>query len=182
MRKRSWSLCLAVFVLSLGVLAFAQHGRGGGTGGGMGSGMGSGNMGSGNMGSGNMGSGHDSMGHGGSMDRGNGNDATGEGRMSQQPLNDHQVNGGAFRMLEQKFNLSAQQLQDLYKSSGARNFGQFVSAMVVSKNLGLDYNKVLAGLKTASLGQTLQDLGVSKDKAKSEIKRANQEIKDQEKS
>lgn len=69
----------------------------------------------------------------------------------------------------------------MYASSGAKNFGQFVSAVVVSKNLGLDTNKVLDGLKTGSLGQTLHDLGVPEDKAKDAIKKANEEAKDAEK-
>jgi hypothetical protein len=47
---------------------------------------------------------------------------------------------------------------------------------VVSKNLGLDTNEVLDGLKTESLGKTLQSLGVSKDAAQDAIKRANNEV------
>jgi hypothetical protein len=45
-----------------------------------------------------------------------------------------------------------------------------------------DSNQVLNGLKTQSLGQTLQSLGVSKDAAKDAIKKANREVKDAEKS
>ena len=65
----------------------------------------------------------------------------------------------------------------MYASSGAKNYGQFVSAVVVSKNLGLNTQAVLTGLKTKSLGQTLQDLGVSEDKAKAEVKKAEAEVK-----
>ena len=97
---------------------------------------------------------------------------------TQQPLKDAQVKSGAFRMLEKKTGMTSQQLQALYAQSGAKNFGQFVSAVVVSKNLGLDTQKVLNGLKTASLGQTLQNLGVDKKKAKEEIKKAEKEAKD----
>ena len=74
--------------------------------------------------------------------------------------------------------MTSEQLQKLYAQSGAKNFGQFVSAVVVSKNLGLDTQKVLNGLKTASLAQTLQNLGVDKKKAKEEIKKAEKEAKD----
>jgi hypothetical protein len=95
----------------------------------------------------------------------------------QQPLKDAQLNSGAFQMLEQKTGMSSDQLKDLYASSGAKNFGEFVSAVVVSKNLSLDTNQVLQGLKTKNLGQTLQDLGVAPDKAKEEIKRAKHELK-----
>jgi hypothetical protein len=100
---------------------------------------------------------------------------------AQQPLKDSQVNSGAFRMLETKTGMTSDQLQQLYASSGAKNFGQFVSAIVVSKNLGLDTNQVLDGLKTQSLGKTLQSLGVSDDAAKDAIKKANKEIKDSKK-
>jgi len=97
---------------------------------------------------------------------------------TQQPLNQAQVNSGAFRMLEKKTGMTSQQLQTLYARSGAKNFGEFVSAIVVSKNLGLDTQKVLEGIKTASLGQTLQNLGIDKKKAKEEIKKAEKEAKD----
>jgi hypothetical protein len=100
---------------------------------------------------------------------------------TQQPLKSAQTNSGAFRMLENKTGMTSEQLQQLYASSGAKNFGQFVSAIVVSKNLGLDTNQVLDGLKTQSLGKTLQSLGVSKDAAKDAIKKANREVKDAEK-
>jgi hypothetical protein len=100
---------------------------------------------------------------------------------TQQPLKSAQISSGAFRMLENKTGMTSDQLQQLYASSGAKNFGQFVSAIVVSKNLGLDTNQVLNGLKTHSLGQTLQSLGVSKDAAKDAIKKANKEVKDAEK-
>ncbi len=100
---------------------------------------------------------------------------------TQQPLKSAQTNSGAFRMLENKTGMTSDQLQQLYASSGAKNFGQFVSAIVVSKNLGLDTNQVLNGLKTQSLGKTLQSLGVSKGAAKDAIKQANKEVKDAEK-
>jgi len=96
---------------------------------------------------------------------------------AQQPLKDAQINGGAFRMLEQKTGMTQDQLKALYGSSGAKNFGEFTAAIVVSKNLGLDTNKVLDGIKTESLGQALKDLGVAPDQAKSEIKKAKSEVK-----
>lgn len=164
-------LRLGIVVLALAVSAFAQRGSHGG---GMGSMGGPGNAGSpgmagdrGDMGHGSMGDNHGQQGQG----QQNGMSQT------QQPLRQSQLNGGAWKMLENKTGLSSTQLQQLYQSSGAKNFGQFVSAMVVSKNLGLDYNQVLAGLKTASLGKTLQSLGVDKSKAKDAVKQANKEVK-----
>jgi len=97
---------------------------------------------------------------------------------TQQPLKSAQINGGAFRMLEKKTGMTADQLQALYGSSGAKNFGQFASALVVSENLGPDSGKVLDGLKTGSLGHTLQSLGIDKKKAKDEMRKADQEVKD----
>ena len=96
---------------------------------------------------------------------------------TQQPLKDAQINGGAFRMLEKKTGMTSDQLQALYTSSGAKNFGQFVSAIVVSKNLNLDTNAVLDGLKTQSLGQTLQSLGVSPEDSKKAMAQAKKETK-----
>lgn len=163
---------LVVAVLALSVAAFAQRGSHGG---GMGGSMGGGNM-------GDMGASHGDMGstHGQAGDHGQGQSQQGQqGGMSQtqQPLKQAQMNGGAWTMLENKTGLSSTQLQQLYQSSGAKNYGQFVSAIVVSKNLGLDFNQVLAGLKTQSLGNVLQSMGVSKSKSKDAIKKANSEIK-----
>ncbi len=101
---------------------------------------------------------------------------------TQRPLSDHQINGGAFRMLERRTGMTADQLKALYASSGAKNFGQFASAIVVSRNLDLDTNKVLDGLKTQSLGQTLHSLGVDPDKAKDAQHQAERQLKDAEKS
>ncbi len=113
--------------------------------------------------------------------RGSPMERTTERHMTQQPLRESQINGGAFRMLEKKTGLTSEQLQDLYKSSGAKNFGQFTSAIVVAKNLNLDQAKVLEGLKTMSLGETMKSLGVPKDKAKQAISEANKQVKEAEK-
>ena len=95
----------------------------------------------------------------------------------QQPLKDSQINGGAFKMLETKTGKTEAELKEMYAASGAKNFGQFCSAIVVSKNLNLDTSAVLAGIKDKSLGETLQDLGVPKGKADAEIKKAEAEAK-----
>ncbi|HSA93882.1 MAG TPA: hypothetical protein VLE48_12790 [Terriglobales bacterium] len=95
----------------------------------------------------------------------------------QRALTSAQINGGSFKMLQEKTGMSSEQLQQLYASSGAKNYGQFVSAVMVSKNLNLDTNAVLEGMKTKSLGKTLKDMGVSDQAASAEIKKANKEIK-----
>ena len=175
---------LIVFVLAASLAVWAQGrpsgaARPSGAGGGPPSGAGMGNSG--------MGSSHSDMGGnasdaGRSADAGRPSDAgkpadTGMQTHSQQPLKDSQINGGAFKMLESKTGMTSDQLQALYASSGAKNFGQFVSAVVVSKNLGLDTNAVLNGLKTQSLGKTLQSLGVSPEDAKKAEAQAKKEAK-----
>jgi hypothetical protein len=164
------------FVLAAAVAAFAQ-GRSGGHPSGPPAGAGPGSMGAGNMGAGMS----NSMGHApgemGPSNHSNPNSGPQGMSQTQQPLKDSQINGGAFRMLQTKTGMTSDQLQQLYQSSGAKNFGQFVSAVVVSKNLGLDTNQVLDGLKTMSLGKTLQSLGVSSKDSKDAMKKAKQEIK-----
>lgn len=161
------------FVLATAVAAFAQ-GRGGGHMGGPPAGAGAGGMGA----SSSMGHSHSDMGPSNSSNTGKG--STGMSQ-TQQPLKQSQIDSGAFRMLEKRTGMTSAQLQQAFASSGAKNFGQFVSAIVVSKNLGLDTNQVLTGLKTMSLGRTLQSLGVSSKDSKDAIKKANQEIKDADK-
>jgi hypothetical protein len=63
-------------------------------------------------------------------------------------------------------------------------FGQYVAATRLSQNLGsrhpnITRNAILAGLASGrSLGQTLQDLGLSDHEAAAAKKRAEQEIKE----
>src|SRR5213595_2660121 len=63
-------------------------------------------------------------------------------------------------------------------------FGQYVAATRLAANLGarnpnITSNAILAGLAAGkSIGQTLQDLGISKQAAKDAEKRADREIKD----
>lgn len=169
---------LLVFLLVASLAAWGQGkpgggGRPSGAGGGPPSGVGMGNAG--------MGSSHSDMG-GRPADAGRPADTgrpsnTGSQAHTQQPLKDAQINGGAFRMLEKKTGMTSDQLQALYASSGAKNFGQFVSAVVVAKNLGLDTNAVLDGLKTQSLGATLKSLGVSPEDAKKAMAQAKKEAK-----
>ena len=81
-------------------------------------------------------------------------------------------------MLQEKTGKSTEELQAMYLASGAKNFGQFTSAVMVSKNLDLDTNAVLEGLKTKSLGQVLKDMGVSEETATAEIAKAKKQSKD----
>jgi hypothetical protein len=180
-------LRLLAFVLACAVGAFAQHGGSGGGGGGMGHGSaGAGGVGAGSMGAGtgsDMGSSRSGVSTGrndASADHGR-NSGAGANSGTQQPLKDSQIESGAFRKLEKDTGMTSAELQKLYASSGAKNFGQFAAAIIVSKNLNLDSSKVLAGLKTMSLGETLQSLGVSKKDAKNAIKEAEKDVDEAEK-
>jgi hypothetical protein len=67
-------------------------------------------------------------------------------------------------------------------------FGQYVAATRLATNLGarnpnITRSAILTGLASGrSIGQTLQDLGLSKQAAKEAQKRADQEIKDAKRS
>jgi len=170
---------LLVFLLAGSLLAWAQgsKGMGGGMqGGGMSGGQkgsgpamgsGSGNMGSGNMGSGNMGSGHRSA-----------MDPMDADMPHQQPMTHGQMKSGSFQMLQQMTGMDREHLQQMYAHSGAQNFGQFASAVVVSHNMNLDQRKVMDGLKTMNLKQTLKKMGVPPDTAKAEVKKAEHQVKE----
>lgn len=166
---------LSVIVLCIvSVAAFGQGrsgGRPGGAGGGPPGGFGGGQGRSGDFGGA---ANNTHLGHDGAA---NNRPAGGQPEHVQQPLKPSQINGGAFRMLEQKTGMTQSQLENMYHSSGAKNFGEFTSAVVVSKNLGLDTNAVLKGIETQSLGQTLKDLGVPSKDIKPEIKKAQAEVK-----
>ena len=177
---------LLAFLLVGSTLAWSQMGGSpknpGGMGGGKmgsGSGMGSnsGGMGSGSMGSGSMGSGNMGSGNMGSSPR------SGMGPMDtsmphQQPMSQKQMNSGSFQMLQQMTGMDSEHLQQMYANSGAQNFGQFASAVVASHNLNLDQQKVMHGLKTMNLGQTLKGMGVPSETAKAEVKKAERQVKD----
>jgi len=123
--------------------------------------------GSGNMGSGNMGSGHSS-----------GMDPMDSTMPHQQPMTQGQMKSGSFQMLQQMTGMDSEHLQQMYANSGAQNFGQFASAVVVSHNMNLDQHKVMDGLKTMNLGKTLKQMGVPKDTAKAEMKKAERQLKE----
>ena len=97
---------------------------------------------------------------------------------TQRTLTDSQISSGAFRMLQDKTGKTSEELQAMYTASGAKNFGQFTSALMVAKNLDLDTTAVLEGLKTKSLGQTLKDMGVAENTASAEIAKAKKLTKE----
>jgi hypothetical protein len=92
-----------------------------------------------------------------------------------------------FRGIARKLNTTPAALQNQFLAARALNpdlnFGQFVAANVVADNLGATHsnittNAILAGLQSGrSLGQTLQDLGLSKAEAKEAKQQAEHQIK-----
>lgn len=171
MKKLSVIMLCVISTIAFGQGRGGGGGRPGGVGGGASGGLGAGSTHAGGFGapSGTADSGRD----------GAGSNRSGGGQIehTQQPLKTSQINSGAFRMLEEKTGMTQAQLESMYQSSGAKNFGQFTSAVVVSKNLGLDTNAVLHGLETQSLGETLKSLGVPSKKVRPEIKKAQEEVK-----
>ncbi len=187
-------LCLLVLVLATG--AFAQgRGRGGGSGG-HGSGVGSSNRGGPPAGVGvDRGLGNASERSGGRSDAGLGNASTksngrsAEGlerarqsnlRHADEDLDDHPG-------LPRALHTNANDLRAGYQAALAVNpdlkFGNYVAATRLGQNLNSRFpnitrDAILSGLNSGrSLGQTLQDLGLSEGEAKDARKRADEEIK-----
>jgi len=185
------SLTLAAF-LSLGIFAFAQHGRaggagmGGGSSAGAGSGMGAGaGMGNGagsgaGMGAGNYGRPSDAgpgMGHGG---------MSGSHMGSQAPdkvLSNSRLDSSLTNALGKSgVDVPGGNLQSACQ--GFRNLGSCIAALHVSKNLGLSFDQLrsaMTGPDAQSLGKAIQSLGgpnvASKSQAKSEAKKAGKQAK-----
>jgi hypothetical protein len=87
-----------------------------------------------------------------------------------------------------KLHTTANDLRSGYQAALVTNpnlkFGQYVAATRLAANLGatnpnITTSAILAGLASGrSIGQTLQNLGLSKHQAKEGEKRADREIKD----
>lgn len=181
------SLTLVAF-LSLGIFAFAQHGRGGGAGmgggppAGAGPGMGAGpsmghdaGMGAGDYGrSSNPGSG---MAHG-SM--------SGSSMGSQAPdkvLNNSKLDSSLTKALGKSgIDVPGGNLQTACQ--GFKNLGSCIAALHVSKNLGLSFDQLrnmMTGPNAENLGKAIQGMGgpnvTSKSQAKHAAKTAGKQAK-----
>jgi hypothetical protein len=186
-------LVLSVLILVLATGAFAQgKGRGGGGGGGRGSGGGppagtGADRGLGNASSRSGGRSDDGLNNASSKSNGRSDDgldrarrASSNMRKADDDLNDHP---GVPRALH----TNANDLRAGYQSALASNpdltFGNYVSATRLGQNLNRRFpnvtrDAILSGLSSGrSLGQTLQDLGLSNDESKQARKQAEAEIK-----
>lgn len=186
-------LVLSVLVLVLATGAFAQgKGHGGGVGGGRGSGGGPPtgvgvDRGLGNASSRSGGRSDDGLSNASSKSNGRSDAgldrarrASSNMRKADDDLNDHP---GVPRTLH----TNANDLRAGYQSALATNpdltFGNYVSATRLGQNLnrrfpGVTRDAILSGLASGrSLGQTLQDLGLSNDESKQARKQAEAELK-----
>ena len=188
-------LILTVLVLGLATGAFAQgKGHGGGVGGGRGSGSGGGppsgvgvDRGLGNASSRSGGRSDDGLGNASTKSNGRSDDgldrarrASSNLRKADDDLNDHP---GVPRALH----TNANDLRAGYQTALATNpdltFGNYVAATRLGQNLNgrfpnVTRDAILSGLASGrSLGQTLQDLGLSSDESKQARKQAEAEIK-----
>lgn len=188
-------LVLTVLVLGLATGAFAQgKGHGGGVGGGRGSGSGGGppsgvgvDRGLGNASSRSGGRSDDGLGNASTKSNGRSDDgldrarrASSNLRKADDDLNDHP---GVPRALH----TNANDLRAGYQTALATNpdltFGNYVAATRLGQNLNgrfpnVTRDAILSGLASGrSLGQTLQDLGLSSDESKQARKQAEAEIK-----
>ena len=122
--------------------------------------------------------------------RSNGRSTTGldRARLARENANsmsDNELN--RYRGLSRKLGTTPEQMRAAYQAALLQNpdltYGQFVAANVVSDNLGGRYpgitsQAILAGLAQGdSLGQTLRNLGMSKDQAKDAQRTAEDTIK-----
>lgn len=186
-------IVLSLLVLVMATGAFAQgRGRGGGGGGGRGSGggppTGAGvDRGLGNASSRSGGRSDDGLSNASTKSKGRSDDgierarrASSNLRKADDDLNDHPG-------LPRALHTNANDLRAGYQAALATNpdltFGNYVAATRVSQNLSRRFPNVtreaiLGGLASGrSLGQTLQDLGLSSDESKAARKQADAEIK-----
>jgi hypothetical protein len=129
-------------------------------------------------------------GRGTASDRSNGRSDAGLDRARLQQQNSQQADKELRDHPGMAANLhtTANDLRSGYQAALATNpnlkFGQYVAATRLAANLGarnsnITTKAILAGLASGeSIGQTLQDLGLSKQQARDAEKRADREIKD----
>jgi hypothetical protein len=193
------SFVLASLLVSGAFTAGYAQGRGRGGGGSMGGGMGGGRGTGGGMGGGVSGglgnasdrsNGRSDRGLGNASDKSNGrsDDGLDRARAASDKLkaadNEIRQNPG----LAKGMNMSANQLRDGYQAALANNpnlkFGQYVAANRIAKNLGdrnpnITSDAILQGLAGGrSIGQRLQELGLSSKDAKDAEKNAERQIKE----
>jgi hypothetical protein len=193
-------LVIGILVLGFTASISAQgKGRGGGVGGGRGSGGGAGNGGGPPAGVGvERGIGNSSVHSEGRADKGRTNASEKSNGRSDAGLERARIASSRLRDADKDLrehpgvahvlHVNANDLRAGYQAALVNNpdlkFGNYVAATRLSQNLGsrhpnITRSAILAGLASGrSLGQTLQDLGLSDDEASAARKRAEREIKE----
>jgi len=191
-------IVLTILVLTLATGAFAQgRGRGGGVGGGRGSGGGqpgggppSGvgvDRGLGNASSRSGRRSDDGLGNASTKSNGRSDDGLDRARRASSNLHRADDDLRDHPGLPNALHTNANALRNGYQAALATNpdltFGNYVSATRLGQNLNRRFpnvtrDAILAGLASGrSLGQTLQDLGLSSDESKAARKQADAQIK-----
>jgi hypothetical protein len=128
-------------------------------------------------------------GRGNASDRSNGRSDEGLSRAQMQEQNAHDADKELrdHPGIADALHTNANDLRAGYRAALASNpnlkFGQYVAATRLAENLGpthpnITRNAILAGLANGkSIGQTLQNLGLSSHDAKDAVKQADREIK-----
>jgi len=190
-------LVLLVMVLGSSSVFAQGRGRGGGVGGGRGSGAGGGvggppsgvgvDRGLGNASSRSNGRSDDGLSNASAKSNGRSDAGLERARMASSRLRDADKELREHPRMAQTLNMNANTLRSGYQAALVLNpelkFGQYVAASRLERNLGarspnITRDAILAGLASGrSLGQTLQDLGLSDDQANEAKKRVDREIK-----
>jgi hypothetical protein len=130
------------------------------------------------------------MGRGNASDKSNGRSDAGleRARMASDNLRSADNDLRKHPNIASDLRVNANDLRAGYRAALAANpnlsFGNYVAATRLGRNLGgrnanITRDAILSGLANGdSLGRTLQNLGLSKDQAKAEIKRADLQIKE----
>lgn len=197
LRKLGTVLIAALFLLGVETLAAAQgRGRGGGVGGGRGSGTGQ----PGGVGV-DRGLGRSSDASAGRSDRGRENASVrsdgrsdaglDRARMASKNMAEANKDLRTHPGIAGSLHVTANDLRSQFQAALAHNpsltFGHFVAATRLGQNLGrrhpnITRDAILAGLASGkSIGQTLQDLGLSSRESKEAKKRAEREFKQSKK-
>ncbi|MDA2939280.1 hypothetical protein MYX75_13595, partial [Acidobacteria bacterium AH-259-A15] len=96
---------------------------------------------------------------------------------NKKPITEEHIRSGAFRKLQQVTEMGPLDLHILYESSGAQNFREFATALMVAQLLRLDRALVLRALYEKKLDEILQDFAVPGKQAKAAIKAVKKELK-----
>jgi len=94
----------------------------------------------------------------------------------QQALGTEQLTGPRMQLVRQRTGLSQDQIVKLYNASGAKNFGQFVCAMLAAQQLKVDSSALLEQLRTGCVREGLVRMGVDRERSRVAVRAALDEM------